>query len=153
MTKEKNNSSNLSQVAGYDFVCINEDCQYCNTRITLSEPWPITSIHDMLEIKDLPDEHVAFLQSQIDDGRKYALIVYPNKHNLKQIGWRHQFYCPECYVIWEEEVVFDEKKEALTHCKRCNSKVKNIEDIVEDGIICPSCQKPLEKKSWITKLS
>lgn len=151
-TKKKENSTQaVSQAVGYDFVCTNPRCDYHHTKITLYEPWPITSIEDVLKRQELPEEHREFLKKKMEDGQKYALIVYPNKHNLSQVGWRYQYYCPECYVIWEEDVLFDEKKDALAHCKRCHSKVKDIEDIVENGILCPSCQKPLEKNVWITK--
>lgn len=151
----KKKSKKLLPVAGYDFICTNQECKYNNTRITFYEPWPITSLEEVLNLaetsKDLPQEHINFLKKKMDDGAKYALIVYPNKNNHKQIGWRNQYYCPECYVIWEKDILFGEKKENLSRCNRCGSKLRSVKDISDNGILCPSCQKPLHKNVWITK--
>lgn len=138
-------------VGGYDFICKNAECKYCNTAITFHEPWPITSIEEVLKIKTLPPEHTESLANKLKEGCKYALIIYPNKNNLKQVGWRHQYYCPECYVIWEEDTLLKDKKVEMHNCNRCGSKVRNLIEIVEKGILCPSCQKPLERNMWMTK--
>jgi hypothetical protein len=147
--------------AGCDFVCKNEDCDYFDTGFTITGPWPMGDIDEIIEtdrVKAIPQ-----LQAQMkhmkESGREYACITFPNDDNIEAICYRVQLWSVEGNCIWDYDVFVEGednleetiKKSGLPDkCPNTGSEMISFKQTTKDGIDCPSCSKKLNQKRWFT---
>jgi DNA modification methylase len=147
--------------AGCDFVCKNEDCDCFDTGFTITGPWPMGSIDDIINcsaIKELPQ-----LQEQIknlkDTGRDYACIKFPNTDKVETKCYRVNLWSIKGKCLWQYDVMVKEGDDLQTAIKNANlpekcpstgSKMLNFRDVTKEGINCPHCDKKLDQKRWFT---
>jgi len=137
-------------VAGFEFVCKNEKCSYCNTGFTLYQDWPISYIDDVINSKSTPVDLKEHLIKNKKEGRKYALVTLPNKENIEIIGKRIQLFCKKDTIIWEREIV--DKKDILDlYCDKCKERLITADEAKENGILCPNCKEKLSCSTWFSQ--
>jgi len=147
--------------AGCDFVCKNDDCDYYDTGFTITGPWPMGEIDEILEsksVKELPK-----LQDQIrnlkDTGRDYACITFPNVDNIEIQRYRVNLWSVDEKRLYQYDVFVEdgdnvttaiEKSNLPDKCPNTGSKMLNYREAVKEGIECPSCGLALNQKRWYT---
>jgi len=148
--------------AGCDFTCRNDDCEYCGTGFTITAPWPMGDIDDIINserIKELPE-----LKQQIQElkntGREYALITFPNKEGIKTKCYRVNLWSIGAECLWQYDVFLDDldsldeaiKKAGLPKkCPTTGSSMLNFQEAIQKGIQCPKCSEKLHQCRWFTK--
>jgi hypothetical protein len=144
---------NNKNVAGYEFVCKNEKCNYFNTGFTLYKEWPVSHIDLVInsksvqQHKDLQDR----LIKNKEEGRKYALLTLPNTENVPIIGKRIQLFCKKDCIIWERDLV--EKNDVLDmYCDKCKERLVTADEARAWGLFCPSCKMKLSHTIWFSNI-
>jgi len=135
---------------GYEFVCKNEKCGYCNTGFSLYKEWPISRIDCVISSKSIPKDLKKRLIKNKNEGRKYALITLPNKENIEIIGKRIQLFCKKDCIIWEREIV-DKNDIINMYCDKCKERLITADEARESGILCPNCKEKLSCSTWFSQ--
>jgi len=145
-------SNNIAQsVMGYSFTCLNSRCSYFNTGFTLYREWPIAHIDAIVNSNRAGQELKNRLLKNKKEGRKYALLILPNKDNTVIVGKRIVLFCVKDCIIWERDLV--DKKDILnTYCDKCKERLITADEAKEHGILCPSCKGPLSCESWFSNI-
>ena len=146
--------------AGVDFTCKNEKCKCYNSRITILSTWPIADIDKVIETIKNEEYKVEFEKAK-ENGKKYACIQFPNEDELEMVGWKIQRWCQKCPRIGEDEIFLRDSDEQFEDaikrynlpdkCPVCNGEIKTFEELMDEGINCPFCNKEMEKESWFAK--
>jgi len=154
-------------LSGCDYLCITEGCPCYQTKIVILEVCPLSKIEDVIAIyediiasKKFGEERSApfkgLLEHLIDtkeEGRTHAISPVNFTNNLIIDGYRKEFFCPSCKIVWSEDVMggIDEAEKRfpeITCCKKCNGVLINNEIAEKDGIICVSCGEKLRRIPW-----
>lgn len=146
--------------AGCEFICKNSSCQEFNKGFVITGPWPIARIEMIItsnscKQKDKFRDELIELKNQ---GRKYACIIYPNYGEITAIGWRINMWSTEAKCIWNYDILFSEEKglEQLIEeqvpktCPKTGKTLLSFNEIVSEGIMCPSCNIKLMQNRWFT---
>ena len=141
---------------GYDFICENKDCKGYQGRLTLSGPWPLVLIDELLGTKkvqadpDLKDG----LEKRRRSGRKLACAIMPNEDMLDYRGARVQMFCPTDLIIWDEDFIGFSFRDPLPtmerKCSRCQGELITMEMARDNGLNCPHCQQTMQPNMWFT---
>ena len=147
--------------AGCDFVCRNEDCECFDTGFTITAPWPMGNIDDVLgssKIQSLPDvkESLELLKKA---GRQHMCIAYPNEDKIETKCYRVNLWDSGNKRILQFDVIKEDDKDLATSIKDANlpnscssgSKVKDFTEIITDGINCPYCENKMQQEKWFAK--
>lgn len=148
---------------GTDFLCENFECEYIGTKISMHGPFPIASIKDVMAIKEVVENEFLYsdLSNKEKDGRKYALIPWPNKSGIKPKGIRIQYFVKNPATIFDEDLLWgsdDERirkilsREDVTDAisKKSGIEVWTLDKLLENGLNCPSCGKVMKAVNWLT---
>jgi hypothetical protein len=146
--------------AGVDFICKNEKCKCYDKSITLISAWPIADIDDVISSMS-QDEYRAEFEHHKQNGSNYACIQFPNKSDVKMVGWKIQSWCQKCPRIGEDEIMISDPEESFEsalarynipeNCPVCNSEIKTFNNVVDDGLDCPFCNEKMEMQCWSAK--
>lgn len=141
----------ISSVMGYTFTCKNRRCSCFNTGFTLYREWPIAHIDAIINSNRAEQELKKRLQTNKREGRKYALLILPNKENITIVGKRVTLFCPKDCIIWERDLV--DKKDILNiYCDRCRGRLISADEAKEGGLLCPYCKAPLGYEAWFSNV-
>lgn len=147
--------------AGCDFICKNEDCDNFNTGFTITAPWPMGLIDDIINsnrVKELPE-----LRKQIEElkelGSEYACITFPNVNNVETKCYRVSFWSAEGKCIWKYDIINNginleesiKKANLPQKCPNTGSNMLNYSEVIKEGIKCPSCDNILNQNRWFAK--
>jgi hypothetical protein len=148
--------------AGCDFICENEKCSYQHTGFVITAPWPMGRIE--LVINSVLAKKVPSFREKLiaykNEGRKLALIQYPDQDDIPILAYRVNMWSPQAKCIWQYDVELNNKnfEEAVSEafstnyipkiCPKTGCNLLTFNEVVEKGIICPSCQLPLEQCRW-----
>ena len=141
---------------GYDFICENADCIAFKSRLTLTGPWPLVSIDDLLQVESVAAnaEMSEGLRNRQKEGRQSACAIFPNKSNLKFIGARVQMFCPSDKMVWDIDFnSWDYQQKLPTdgcRCYRCKGELITAEEAKRKGLNCPHCNKIMTPNMWFT---
>lgn len=146
--------------AGCDFICKNNNCENFNKGFVITGPWPIARIEmviasNVIQRKPEYKEELINLKKQ---GKKYTCLVYPNYKEIEPVGIRVNLWSPKALCIWSYELLFEEGQsvEALMDkylpdkCPKTECDLLNFNDVVQDGIVCPSCNQKMFQNRWFT---
>jgi len=145
--------------AGCDFVCKNEDCDVFDTGFTMTGPWPMGDIEDMIDVADTQEE-ISHLTKLKDEGRRFSCITHPNIHDIATDRFRVNFWSPKGKCIWQYDIIVEDEeniKEAIENsdvpelCPKTNSLIMNYSEVIKNGIDCPSCNELLNQHRWFSK--
>lgn len=149
--------------AGCEFTCKNEECKHNNTGFIILGPWPLGRIELVLDDPKVKEnkEFYAELIKLKKEGRKYVCINYPNNANIPIEGYRIQKWCSFCKFIWNSDAMLKDgitsAEEAIkvanitSRCKKCNGFLMDFDDVLENSIKCPHCEKTLQQSRWFSK--
>ena len=148
--------------AGCDFICENTECPHSKGGFVMTGQWPmgkislVINLPQVKKLKSFRDE----LVKMRDKGRKYACINYPNINEISTEAYRIQKWCKRCSCLWSYDVILDEDaktfEEALPKadipekCPSCDKPLLDFEDVLEEGISCPHCEKVMEQNRWFS---
>lgn len=146
--------------AGCDFVCKNESCSCHNTGFVITAPWAMGKIELVLSSYQVKEntEFYNELKTKMKDGKKLCCIPYPNLNKIKTEAYRVQMWSPDAKCIWE----FHVSELPNESDKTCNGQVPlkcpttgcdllTFQEVVRDGINCPSCGNTLVQNRWFSK--
>lgn len=151
---------------GCDFLCANNECPNCDTKITLVAMCPIIEIDEAIAVfsKLLAENSssvkcagiVGVLEKRKSEGRKYAIAPVQIADELRIVGYRNQFFCEKCLVVWDKDIPeLDKQKIAESlksfRCERCGGPVKSMMDGLVKGVPCPKCDKALKVVPWLVQ--
>jgi len=84
----------------------------------------------------------------------------PNKDNIPVLGYRIQKWCDTCKSLQLFDAIItspDQTKEETINeaniscnCSACNSQLKTFTEVLDEGMNCLSCKKPLKMEKWFT---
>lgn len=147
--------------AGCDFICRNKECKYNGSGFTITAPWPMANINlviNSIELRDNQDfrDHLIKLKKE---GKKLACIVYPNLGKIRPTHYRIQMWSEEAKCVWDFTIPYvkiteDELKkhpEIPSSCPKTGGDLSTFNDVIEHGILCPSCGERLEQGRWFAK--
>ena len=149
-------------MTGCTHICSNTKCIAIGKELWLNPAWPIGDIDEVLgSLKVSADPTLKkTVEKRKEEGRKYALVQVPNDGEVKVLGFRFFFYCVDCHVIWEEDVLFTfgpvEPDELVDRtkgvCDKCQAKLTCSDEINQHFTLpCPHCGMALNKKFWFTQ--
>lgn len=166
MSNEKQNLS----YAGYDYLCKNKKCKNYWTKITLLEMCPIVRIEDAIAAytayvsapESKQDEHYGTcveikeaLEAFAAEGRLYAVAPINISSDVDVVGYRTQFFCPDCSIVWDKDVLALDPNEIQSElndfrCEKCGKKPIGNVQAEQVGIFCPSCKEQLNRVYWLS---
>jgi len=145
---------------GCEFICKNTNCENNNKGFVITGSWPIASIHllissSALESKPAIREELIHHKNQ---GKKYACIIYPNNGEIKPVGLRVNMWSPNALCIWNYDILFEDGKsvdelieaEIPKSCPKTGGRLMTFNQVVEEGILCPSCSVRMNQNRWFT---
>ena len=132
--------------SGCDFVCVNENCDYFNTGFTITGPWPLGDIDEIISCSKVQSDDSLRneLLSLKDSGEKFARIVFPNEDNIEEKKTRLSFWDPDNLRINYIDIDIGSNYDVE------NPYFLSFEDVIEDGIECPKCNDLLNSNRWIS---
>lgn len=149
---------------GCDFVCNNEKCKAYKTSISLSGPWPMGDIDEVIASDRVQkdEKFKKYLEGvKAEEKREYACIAYPDSNAIEIKAFRLQKYCKscKCVLIYDYVPKLEKGKKELgelleeddptpTQCQRCNNKLQTFNELVKEGIQCPHCHTNLKQIRW-----
>ena len=148
--------------AGCDFICRNKECENCDTGFTITAPWPMGHIDDVINssrVKELQSFQEK-LQDLKESGREYVCITFPNVDNVETKCYRVNLWSVGEKCLWQYDVPIEEnetleesiKKACLPDkCPKTNSKMLSYKEAIIEKIKCPSCNEELDQGRWFTK--
>jgi len=148
---------------GCDFVCENRQCKNTGCKIPIHGAWEIALIDAVAGSGKYRDNHgwQKALAEKKANGMKHALVPYPNTDDIPVVGYRVQFFCPVCLVLWDEDYLRESypSKEAMLadikaqgdsyKCRKCGHPALSAKKAKNEGIDCPGCHKPLNPIPWM----
>ena len=153
--------------AGCDFICKNEKCEHKEKGFTLTAPWPMGKIELVINAPNVK-ENKKFRKGLVklkNDGKKYACITYPNTASIDIIAYQVNLWCKSCPCLWKYDVILSEgydtfegaykkailDKDIPEKCPTCNEKLFIYDEVLEEGVSCPSCKKDMRQDRWMAK--
>lgn len=139
-------------LAGCDFVCKNEKCEYRDTGFVMTGPWPLGDIDDIINSEKVKN---TALENELNDlkesGRQFACIVFPNKGKVEYKKYRVQMWSEEAKCIWTFEVDKngDEYSKTPDICPKTKCQLTSFNEAISSGIKCPCCSVLLDQKKWM----
>ena len=139
---------------GYNFFCQNPDCLGFDKMLSLGVSWPLVKIDYLLALEDVQKdtELLQGLQMRKKEGREFACAILPNKHNLPYCGARAQLFCPKDKILWDEDFLGVDWRQALpTHeakCHKCHGDLIDAETAKDQGLPCPLCGVIMKPQFW-----
>jgi hypothetical protein len=142
--------------AGCDFVCRNECCNYYGTGFTITGPWPLGDIDEVIDSVDDKDEFIRLKE----EGRRFACIKFPNVNDIYPERYRINFWSVEGNCIWQYDIVVEDEDDIESaiadsdipdSCPKTGSELLNYKEVIDEGIECPSCNEKLMQNRWFTK--
>ena len=148
--------------SGCEFKCDNKECSNYNSGFTVLAPWSIGDIDKIINAKAVKKNQPfqAELIKLKESGKQYSCINYPNVDKIDKVGYRVQKWCDKCLVIWNFDAMIQnpeetaeetvEKANITNSCSKCNETLKQLTQMVEDGVPCPSCKQKLTHQVWFS---
>jgi len=149
--------------AGCEFVCVNEECEHKGKGFVVVGPWPIGRIELVIEDQKVK-ENVEFRKGLIKrkkEGYKHVCINYPNSSDIPIEGYRIQKWCKSCNSLCSFDAMLDEGVTTLeaaiessgitANCGKCQGILMDFNEVLENGIECPHCNKLLQQHRWFSK--
>ena len=147
--------------AGCEFICKNEDCPNYETGFTITGPWPMGQISLIVRasnLKKMPEFCAALLEKK-EQGETHACITLPNVDDIPVEAYRIQKWCNACSCVWSfavhvegdmslEEAI--EQSDAPEACPQCGGYMLDFERVIDEGLLCPSCNEPLFQSRWFS---
>lgn len=148
--------------AGCDFVCKNEDCECFDTGFTITAPWPMGGIDEILASKKVTEipELKENIQNLKNSGREYMCITFPNKDDISTKCYRVNLWDEGNKRILQFDVIKGEGQEMIEALGNANlpktdpqtgTKLKTFVESIADGIDCPYCKKSMNQDKWFAK--
>jgi hypothetical protein len=150
--------------AGCEFTCRNPRCDNFDTGFVILAPWPMGDIDEIIKskkTKNKPDLEKS-LKDFKKDGRSYACIPFPNDEKIQTKAYRIHRYSPDSRCVWEYDVVKKDdeeldvaisKADIPTECPKTGAKMLDYDNVLKQGILCPSCNVDLNQGRWFAKES
>ena len=148
-------------MTGCTHICTNTKCIAIGKELWLNPAWPIGEIEVVIGSSKVANDPTLkkAMEKRKEEGRKYACIQVPNDGEVPVVGFRFYFYCPDCHIIWEEDITFtngpmepDELVPLSKTCDKCQAKLTNSDEInLNYNIPCPHCGMALNKRFWYTQ--
>ena len=142
--------------AGCDFVCKNEKCDCCETGFTMTGPWPMGDIGEVIDSLS-SEERIKELMKLKKEGREFACIAYPNDKDIYIDRYRINFWSVEGNCIWQYDIVVEDDIESAILdsdipklCPKTGSELLNYNDTIQQGINCPHCKEKLKQTRWFS---
>jgi hypothetical protein len=141
--------------SGCDFICNNDECEYYSTGFTMTGPWPLGDIDEVIEsVENNSSESdlVSRLKENKGLGDELAMIPLPNEASVKYKKIRKSFWDDSKKRIYYLDCQPEEGNKARTHyLERSISSMLSFEEAIKVGINCPSCGNALNQKRWFSK--
>jgi hypothetical protein len=139
--------------AGCDFVCKNSNCLQVNKGFTITGPWPMGDIDEV--INNTTDQPLLqHLEQKKKDGCKIACISFPNTKGIKTLFNRVSLWSQEARCVWQYDIDVNtalERAKLPDICERTGCELKSFMDVVEDGVDCPFCGEKMNQIRWSTR--
>jgi hypothetical protein len=143
--------------AGCDFVCENNLCECFKKGFSITSPWPMGNIEDVIEASSDIGFKNALLNLK-NQGRNYACITLPNVDNIEIKAYRINMWSNEANCIWQYDINYDgEEIEELIEnplipdkCPKTSCELWNFETIIKNEILCPHCKQIMKQTRWFT---
>ena len=144
--------------AGCEFFCDNEECKYFKSGFVITAPWPMANIGLIISSLKENDSFRSELIQLKNKGKKYACITFPNIKGIQSEMYRIQMWDDKDKCIWEYLIPYNEIQSVesiYTHSSVQSESIvknplKNFNEVVNDGILCPSCNQKLKQSRWFT---
>jgi len=152
--------------AGCDFVCKNEECQHYDTGFTMTAPWPMGKIDNVISqfrVKEMP-EFQEQLKKLKENGREYVCIAFPNDEELEIEGYRITLWSLGAKCLWNYHIVLEdgqtledailsykERGELPEKCPQTKSDILDYTNAIKNGINCPYCNEELFQQRWYSQ--
>jgi hypothetical protein len=146
--------------AGCNFTCENEKCNCYKKSITLTGPWPLAKIDDIIDVTENEMEKQGLLKRK-EDGFEMSKIDYPDPHSLKPVALAHERWCGYCKRIQmfdqkieivdqenEENSIIEQEELKIPDKCQCGNDYVDVETALKDGINCPFCEEKLKDYRW-----
>ncbi len=143
--------------AGCEFICENQICESFKKGFIITGNWPMAPIE--LVIANLNPRNV--VQNEVrnqfialrDQGRKLALITFPNEAKIDATAYRVSLWSEDAKCIWNYDVAIEDMDtwKPPEKCPTTGGKLYTFNEIVDLGIKCPTCNTPLKQSRWFTK--
>ncbi len=143
--------------AGCEFICENPICESFKKGFLITGNWPmapielvIANLNPINVVQDAVRKQFIALK---DEGRKLALITFPNDAKISTTAYRVSLWSEDAKCVWNYDVPIEEMETWIPpeKCPKTGGKLYSFNEIVELGINCPSCNAPLKQSRWFTK--
>ena len=145
--------------AGCDFTCKNDKCEQHKNGFTITSPWPMGRIELIINSTKIKEnkEFRDYLIAQKNNGEKLACIQLPDDDKIPVIAYKVSLWddnkkCINSYPIMESNI--DNLEEAIKNADFTKSSISDIlrdfNDLIANGIICPFCKEKLTQNRWFT---
>ena len=147
--------------AGCEFICKNDKCENLNKGFAITAPWPIGQIELIINsspVKKFADLRQRLIDQKNTEGRKFALIQFPNEDQIPIIGYRINMWDSAKNCIWQYDLELQGQslEEALESVVFVSEMAKNgdglitFNEVVDQGICCPTCHEKMFQNRWFT---
>jgi len=143
---------------GCQFICMNKECKSFNTGFTMTSPWPLGNIDDVLNSKKVINDELLHnkLIKDKEDGRELACISLPNDEHIEIKGYRVQkWHVKDKFIVEADVLVYRDEtfEDALARrnipdADESGNQIISFQYAVDEGIDCPVCKKMLTEKRW-----
>ena len=147
--------------AGCDFICNNVNCLEYRAGFSITAPWPLAKIENILAAinEKMPSqtEYKEQLQKWRNEGRQFACLILPNVNNVPIAAYRVNMWDNEKRCIWNFDVEVKEGQtleeaiaEIVPKQTENGTKLESFGEILKNQIKCPHCGVEMEQSRWFS---